>query len=76
MLAQPRPCPFCGSERIVVERHILVEWQVECCNCNASGPRVKYTKQDEHSPVYDKFHKHNKAVELWNNYDAACIRRE
>lgn len=32
-----KPCPFCGSEMIQVERFVTV-WVVHCLGCNTYGP--------------------------------------
>lgn len=49
-----RPCPFCGSDRIIVTH--MSDWTMSChCwNCKAEGPTVSRERKDED------------AVQAWN----------
>ena len=42
-MAELKPCPFCGSDRVMITRPIT--WQAWCANCKAIGP-WKVEKQD------------------------------
>ena len=39
MTEKPKPCPFCGGEKIDTESGIDTGW-AWCLSCNATGPEI------------------------------------
>jgi len=56
---QPRPCPFCGSDRVMCRDSISVAYVV-CLACRAHGPWVY---QGDNKDMLDV---QNRAIEQWN----------
>jgi len=34
-----KPCPFCGSEKVILEDDMQEVYWVLCFECNATGPK-------------------------------------
>lgn len=35
-MAELKPCPFCGSEHVVLARNAESQWRVYCATCDGS----------------------------------------
>lgn len=56
MMYQLKPCPFCGSEEIIILRNVNKgNFACECGNCSAQVPNLNNTR-------YNK----EEAVRAWN----------
>lgn len=40
MSEELKPCPFCGSDDLLVVSCAPLGWQVECADCYATGPAM------------------------------------
>lgn len=49
-----KPCPFCGSKDISIEKNDAVDWEVYCKNCGATVG------------AYDCYETIEEALEVWN----------
>ena len=49
-----KPCPFCGSKIISIEKNDAVNWEVCCKNCGATVG------------AYDYYETIEEALEVWN----------
>lgn len=52
-MTEPKPCPFCASEKAKPGQRSRSSWRVECDDCGACGPIVIGNADD--------------AVEAWND---------
>lgn len=61
---KPKPCPFCQSPTVFVERYSYCVFGVVCDGCFVVGPKVEHAKYDDG----DKGHGlgERDAIRLWN----------
>lgn len=63
------PCPFCGSEEVIVRNTHTPSYWAECMNCGAKGPNTTYPKREARSKsAVRRQHERafREAVTLWN----------
>ena len=64
---KPLPCPFCGSDKVVVEEGSTFRWVFACCdNCDAKAGEVR--KQTVGAGTPQEWHEaaQKRAIEEWN----------
>lgn len=63
------PCPFCGSDSIVVLNTHTPSYRGECLDCGAQGPSNSYPRRParaRNSVVRQHKRAYTEAVDLWN----------
>lgn len=63
----PKPCPFCGSEKVDVVEGSTFRWRAAtCADCGAIGPEVRVQTHGTGTREEWENKAHSDAVAAWN----------